>query len=681
MKRFAASALAALMLLTVFASAAIAADDGNNTTASIASVVEIRGPVYNGSDLSAILANPAYGDGTTISMDANKFAAFFYDINNNVTTEKLSIKKTSDTTGRTIGKNALVYSTTIAQTNYKYKGAPGWSNSTYSVLGFFADKYIPLKAGQADKLAKLVLDSKDKYTLKTGEKLDLGQGYSLVAKQVDVDGKKVWLELDKDGQFVDDQVVDTSSGSATWTDTLDKIQGEDDVQVLKVHVTSVFQGAVDSVAQIEGLWLIDYANAIKISSSDEFGKLNNVAINGDTITINNDDTFSLTRDSDQEIGQGLYFRVADSDALRFYAFKKQTDPGEYEIRGTVTSGTQTWDADSFAGFFYDLNKNVKTETMQVSNIQGRVIQKDGLKYSTTIQQVGYKYKSGSWANATYPVLGFFAEKYVPLKPTQADKLAKLVIDSKDKYTLKTGEKLDLGNGYSLTAKQVDVDGKKVWLELDKDGQYADDQVLDSTNGDATWTDTLDKIQGEDDVQVLKVRVSSVFQGAVDSIAQIEGLWLIDYANAIKISTSDEFGKLNDVSINGATISIQNDDTFSLTRDSDQEIGQGMYFKVADSDDLRYYPYVKVPLGNGTGVTPVTNETTVTTPVANETGNVSAPSGNISETPAAGETPAAIGETPVAVANNTTAKPNTPGFDVLPAIFGLLLVVYLVRKNK
>jgi hypothetical protein len=107
----------------------------------------------------------------------------------------------------------------------------------------------------------------------------------------------------------------------------------------------------------------------------------------------------------------------------------------------------------------------------------------------------------------------------------------------------------------------------------------------------------------------------------------------------------------------------------------------MYFKVADSDDLRYYPYVKVTLGNGTGVTPVTNETTVTTPVANETGNVSAPSGNISETPAAGETPAAIGETPVAVANNTTAKPNTPGFDVLPAIFGLLLVVYLVRKNK
>ena len=673
MKRFAASALAALMLLTVFASAAIAAD----TTPQAVSVVEIRGPVFNGSSLSDILANTAYGDGSSITMDANKFAAFFYDINNNVTTEKLSIKKTTDTTGNTIGKNALEYSTKIGFTSYKYKGA-NWGN--YSVLGFFADKYIPLKPGQADKLAKLVMDSKDKYTLKTGDKLDLGSNYSLTAKQVDVDGKKVWLELDHDGQYVDDKVVDTTSGDATWTDTHDKVQGEDDVQIFKVHVSSVFQGAVDSVAQIEGMWLIDYVNAIKISTSDEYGKLNDVSINGDTISISNKDTFSLSRDSDQEIGQGLYFRVADSDALRFYAFKQITDPGVYEIRGTVATGAQTWNADSFAGFFYDLNKNVKTEQMSVTNLQGRVIQKDGLQYSTTIQNVGYKYKQGSWANATYPVIGFFAQKYVPLKPLQADKLAKLVMDSKDKYTLKTGEKLDLGSGYSLTAKQVDVDGKKVWLELDKDGQYVDDKVVDTTSGDATWTDTHDKVQGEDDVQIFKVHVSSVFQGAVDSVAQIEGMWLIDFANAIKISTSDEYGKLNDVSINGDTLSIQNKDTFSLTRDSDQEIGQGMYFKVADSDTLRYYPYVQVTLGNVTTPTPgsTTNNTSLP-PMVNNTSLPPVATGN--ETPTTTET-TVTGTTPGApAANNTTTKPSPGGFDVLPAIFGLLVVVYLVRRNK
>ncbi len=309
MKRFVAVTLATLMLLTVFASAASAAA-ANGT-------LEVRGPVYNGSDISDILTK----NGGEITMDATKFAAFFYDIDNNVTTESLSIKTTDDTKDRVIGKNALVYKTTIGQTDYKFQD---WGN--YSVLGFFADKYIPLKSNDASKLAKLVLDSDDKYTLKTGDKLDLGQGYALEAKQVDVDGKKVWLEFSKDGQYIDDQIVATDSGDHVWTCEVDGVQGEDNVPVLKVHVNQVFQGAVDSIAQIDGLWLIDYANAIKINSDDEYGKLNNVGISGPTITISNDDTFTLTRDSEQEIGQGMFFKVADTavDQLRYYPYVEKT---------------------------------------------------------------------------------------------------------------------------------------------------------------------------------------------------------------------------------------------------------------------------------------------------------------------------------------------------------------------
>ncbi|QCR15271.1 S-layer protein domain-containing protein, partial [Methanosarcina mazei] len=102
-------------------------------------------------------------------------------------------------------------------------------------------------------LAKLVLDSDDKYTIRTGEQLDLGEGYAIEAKQVDVDGEKVWLEFTKDGEFVDDEIISVVSGSDnTWEVELDDIQDEDDVVVLRVHVNQVFQGAVDSIAQIEG---------------------------------------------------------------------------------------------------------------------------------------------------------------------------------------------------------------------------------------------------------------------------------------------------------------------------------------------------------------------------------------------------------------------------------------------
>ena len=667
MKRFAAVTLAALMLLTVFASAASAADS-----------VEIRGPVFNGSNIDDIV-----GDGVTI--DATQFAAFYYDIDDNVTTETLSIKNVSGNNGNVIGEGGIVYSTTIQKVDYEYeKPSLGWDN--YSLLGFFADKYIPLKSNSADKLAKLVLDSDDKYTVRTGETLDLGEGYSLQAKQVDVDGEKVWLEFDKDGEYVDDEIIDVGTGDSTWDVELDDIQDEDDVVVLKVHVNQVFQGAVDSIAQIEGIWLIDYANAIKIESDDEFGDLDDVSINGATLNITNEDSFTLTRDSTNELAEGLSFKVADtpSNVLRFYLAKEITDAGTYEIRGSVASGEASWDASNFAGFYYDLNDNVETESLSVSDLDGNVIGDGGLVYQTSIKEVAYEYEDEDLGWDQYPVIGFFAEEYIPLKSSSADKLAKLVLDSDDKYTVRTGETLDLGEGYSLQAKQVDVDGEKVWLEFDKDGEYVDDEIIDVGTGDSTWDVELDDIQDEDDVVVLKVHVNQVFQGAVDSIAQIEGIWLIDYANAMKIESDDEFGELDDVSIQGDTLKISNSDTFTLTRDSDQEIAEGMSFKIADTatSDLRYYPFVERTVGNET--TNVTSSTDGNVTVGE---NVTTPTDNVTtpETPEDlnATTPETTTPEEPTEATNATGeeKEDSPGFGVVLGLVGLLGVVYLVRRNN
>ena len=667
MKRFAAVTLAVLMLLTVFASAASAQD-----------AIEIRGPVFNGSNIQEIVGT----DGITI--DATQFAAFFYDINDNVTTETLSIINVPGNNGNVIGEGGLVYETQIQQVEYEFTDAAGWDN--YSVIGFFAEKYIPLKPNSADKLAKLILDSDDRYTIRTGETLDLGEGYALEAKQVDVEGEKVWLEFTKDGEFVDDEIISvTDPDRSTWEVELDDIEDEDDVVVLKVHVNQVFQGAVDSIAQIEGLWLIDYANAMTIESDDEFGELNDVSIQGDRLVIRNDDTITLTRDSTKEIAEGMFFKVADtpSNVLRFYVMKEITDPGTYEVRGQVATGDFTWDATNFAGFFYDIDDDVTTETLSVTGLNGgNVIPDGGLVYQTTIQNVDFDYED--WGQ--YPVLGFFAEKYIPLKPNSADKLAKLILDSDDRYTIRTGETLDLGEGYALEAKQVDVEGEKVWLEFTKDGEFVDDEIISVTDPDrSTWEVELDDIEDEDDVVVLKVHVNQVFQGAVDSIAQIEGLWLIDYANAMTIESDDEFGELNDVSIQGDTLVIRNDDSFTLTRDSEKEIAEGMFFKVADTpaNELRYYPFVERTVGE---VSEIDDEEegpseNVTAPgeenvTAPEDENVTAPDENVTEP---GETPVeepTVGDTP-----EEEGGEGAPGFGVVLGLAGLLAVVYLVRRNN
>ncbi|WP_440945702.1 S-layer protein domain-containing protein [Methanosarcina sp. T3] len=664
MKRFAALSLAALMILTVFASAASAVD-----------VIEIRGPVYNGSDIDDII--DTYGDGTTLTMDATDFAAFYYDIDDNVTTETLSIKDVAGTEGNVIGEGGIVYETTIQQVAYEYENADaGWDN--YSLIGFFAEKYIPINPDKADKLAKLILDSDDKYTIRTGELLDLGEGYAIEAKQVDVDGEKVWLEFTKDGEFVDDEIISVGTGDNTWDVELDDIEDEDDVIVLRVHVNQVFQGAVDSIAQIEGLWLIDYANAMTIESDDEFGELDDVSIDGDTLTISNEDTFTLTRDSDEEVAEGIFFTTADtpSSMLRFYAMKEITDPGTYEIRGRVASGfgDQEWDATSFAGFYYDIDDDISTEKLTVSDLNGNVIPEGGLVYTTTIANVDYEYYNEDADWGQYPVIGFFAEEYIPLNPDKADKLAKLILDSDDKYTIRTGELLDLGEGYAIEAKQVDVDGEKVWLEFTKDGEFVDDEIISVGTGANTWEVELDDIEDEDDVVVLRVHVNQVFQGAVDSIAQIEGLWLIDYANAMTIESDDEFGNLDDVSIDGDTLTIKNEDTFTLTRDSEEEIGEGMYFMIADtpSSELRYYPYVEKTIGEEEGEAE-TPEETPTEEVTETEGEEATPTEEVTETEGE-ETPTEGGET-------ETEEEPSPGFGFVFGLVGLLAVVYLVRRNN
>jgi len=580
----------------------------STVSASLVQKVEISGPIYNGSNIDDII--DTYGDGTTVTIDATQFSAFYYNINNNVATETLSIRDVSGTEGNVIGEGGIVYQTTIQATNSKFEE---WG--MYPIIGFFGEKYIPLNPSRADKFCKLVLDSADMYTIRTGEILDLGAGYAIEVNQIDINGSKVWLEFTRDGKYVDDEIVSVvDNGFNTWEVELDGIQGEDDVVVLRVHVNQIFQGAAGRIAQIQGIWLIDYANAMTVDSNDEFGKLNDVSINGDTLSITNEDTFTLTRNSDQEIARGLYFKVAEtaSNVLRFYVFKQITEPGTYKIRGEVASGTGDfmWNATNFAGFYYDLNDNIETESLAVSDISGNVIPEGGLVYSTTIKAVDYEYSSTTAGWDQYPVIGFFGEQYIPINPSRADKLARLVLDSDDKYTIGTGEILDLGQGYAVEVKQIDVENENVWLEFTKGGEFVDDEIISVGTGvsaNNTWDVELDGIQGENDVVVLRVHVKQVLQGENGNISQIEGLWLIDYANATAIESDDEFGKLNDVRINGATLIIRNENIFTLTIGNEVEIVQGMFFKIANtsSSELRYYPFVENTIEeNNSSVLPV-----------------------------------------------------------------------------
>lgn len=168
--------------------------------------------------------------------------------------------------------------------------------------------------------------------------------------------------------------------------------------------------------------------------------------------------------------------------------------------------------------------------------------------TTTCNVVSADYELDSWSNEQYPVINIFGEKYVPLFSKDDDiwdshvnKLASLVLDSNETHTLKPGENVDLGNGYSLEVREIDIDGENVWLELTRSGQHvANKTVSIDTDDNKTWTVTLDNVQGENNVVVMKVHVKQLFVGAEISVVQIDGIWLIDYANARTLNIGDKF---------------------------------------------------------------------------------------------------------------------------------------------
>ena len=144
----------------------------------------------------------------------------------------------------------------------------------------------------------------------------------------------------------------------------------------------------------------------------------------------------------------------------------------------------------------------------------------------------------------------------------------------------------------------------------------------------------------------------------------------------------KYKKLSDVSIQGDRLVIRNDDSFTLTRDSEEEIAEGMFLKIADtpSNELRYYPFVERTVGEGEpdleDDEPTVDENETTPVDENETTPVDENETNVTEP---GETPAE--EEPTEGDTPEEEPADTPGFGVVLGLVGLLAVVYLVRRNN
>ena len=603
--------------------------------------VEIRGTVVE-ADGAGNLGVAGSGGiyQTSYAWVPYNFAAFWYDPDDDLCTEYLNINALNPDNNRTIGEKNLTYTTSPLSQNYVYctnvgslGTVDGHHVTHYYIEGWMAEKYVAISTAgstnaNANKIVKLLVEfesSSDTKTLVEGEPWDLGGGFTLTADQLSIDGNKVWLILSKDGNEICESVIDAETDTRYMY--IEDLSGVKNVVVFFCDVGAVFVGTKSNLVQVKYVYLIDN-DVEKIETSTTYGNMEVKTASADRVVLENDGDIDLSPNTDVEIMKDMYFKVADDDVVRFYPYKLYKEPGEYDIRGTIVEAVAggsniaeagiggagavdySWNPYNYAEFWYDLDDDLSTEYLTITALKpddNRTIGVNNLIYTTSPAVQEYQFKkdnvshNGALGTAdskpvtNYFIEGWMAEKYVAISTAgstnaNANKIVKLLVEfesSSDTKTLVEGEPWDLGGGFTLTADQLSIDGNKVWLILSKDGNEICESVIDAE------TDTrymyIEDLSGVKNVVVFFCDVGAVFVGTKSNLVQVKYVYLIDN-DVEKIETSTTYGNMEVKTASADRVVLENDGDIDLSPNTDVEIMKDMYFKVADDDVVRFYPY-------------------------------------------------------------------------------------------
>ncbi|MGB9940355.1 S-layer protein domain-containing protein [Methanosarcina sp.] len=561
-------------------------------------------------DIKVSSANSGYriweeGMPETYTWTAQSYSGFYYDLDSGVSSENMTIKDIKD---RSIDSGNIEYVTKPTETDFEYGN---WGS--YQIIGFMAEKYFAGYTTDGSKvigddvspisngvLSKILIDSDDKNSAYSGDSFTLEEGYSLNIVEVDVNGESVWVQLEKDGDVVDEAFVTSGDNYAYETDL-----GEaEEVPIIIVHFGTVFAGAETSAVFVQGLFQIS-DNYVELENGDTFGEMEVTSLSSSEIKMKNDDNVGLDQGETIDLMGKIQIQVADDSKLRFAPVLDTSEAGIYELRGTVydekiNNKPPSWTPFNFEGFYYNIDEGIGTENLTVEEFGNGDIPPGKLLYKSEPQAVDFEHKE--WGNFT--VVGFMAEKYFAgytdgsVKGAVDDVsllsdsiLCKVLTDSDDKESMNSGSALTLEEGYSLNINEVDVNGESVWVQLEKDGDVVDEAFVTSGDNYVYETDLGEAT----DVPLIIIHFGTVFSGTETSAVFVQGVFQLsdDYT---EINNGDTFGEMEVSSVSESGIIMKNDDDIGLGQDETIEIMGNVSFKTADDSTLRFYPFVEVETG-------------------------------------------------------------------------------------
>ncbi|HOT06943.1 MAG: hypothetical protein A4E45_01749 [Methanosaeta sp. PtaB.Bin039] len=279
---------------------------------------------------------------TEYEYSASNFPGFYYDIDEDLGTERLRISASQDAFEEPSG---LTYSTDTQISQFELEE---WGY--YQLLGFLGDAYF---AGYSDKtndwaltyphlyseseddnlltdqqLTKILLNDDAQKVIKKGESLKLKDGYELLVQGVNQEGQVI-LELLRDGQSVDTKIIMPSVEGATVADKSyiyrKDLGPSESVVTIAVHFKNAYRDENQAAVTIDGIWQIS-DQPLSVAQGTVFDKMRIASVSPNGITMDNkDQTITISRSRDTALMGDIYLKTADQDVI------DETNPLRYCI--------------------------------------------------------------------------------------------------------------------------------------------------------------------------------------------------------------------------------------------------------------------------------------------------------------------------------------------------------------
>lgn len=306
---------------------------------------------------------------------------------------------------------------------------------------------------------QILIDDSQSRTIVSGTPLELEEGYELWIQSVDIDGNKVYLELYKDGIVIDAEVIIP----ANEVDGTFIYSSPGTPQEIRVHFKNSFRGADQNLATIDGLW----------QTSE---------INPDQILINSTQSRTIVSGTPLILEEGyeLAMQSIDIDGNKVYL--------ELLKDGMVVDSQVIIPANEFNDTF--------------------IYSRPG-----TSQEIIARFKNAfRGADQNLATVN-------DLRQTSEANPGQILIDDSRSRTVTSGMPLGLEEGYELAIQSIDIDGNKVYLELEKEGAVVDSQVIMPAND----VDDTFIYSSPETSQEIKVHFKNSFRGREHILATIDSI--------------------------------------------------------------------------------------------------------------------------------------------------------------